>query len=133
MENPGNYTPVALDITTALTASAQTAIDDLDGMERITLVAMFAYGSGGATCFVLVQITPDGGVTWLDLARFDFTTASARKWCVLTKDAKTIAAYAALAVEGINQSLVCGDKLRGVVTSTSTYVNTTLTLRADVT
>lgn len=132
MDNPGVYTLAAMDITTALTSSAQTAIDDLDGMTAVTLDVSFAYGSGGTSCSVTVQTTFDGGTSWRDIARFDFTTSTAIKQCnlegLLSKD---VTAYAALAAEGVNDG-VLGDQLRAVVTSVGTYATTTLSVRASV-
>ena len=71
---PGNYVLAATAITAALTAEAMSAIEDLDGMNAVTLVASLAYGSGGTTCVATVQTSFDGGTTWLDVARFDFAT-----------------------------------------------------------
>lgn len=129
---PGVYTLAALGITTALSASAQTAIDDLDGMMAVTLEVAFAYGSGGTTCKVWVQTTFDDGVTWRDIAEFDFTTASAVKVANLSGLlSKAVTAYAALASEGVIDG-VLGNQLRAVVTTTGTYANTTLAVRASV-
>jgi hypothetical protein len=131
MNNAGVYTLAALGITAALTSAAQTAIDDLDGMASASLVADFRYGSGGSTAVAVVQVTLDG-TTWCDVARFDFTTASATKWCVLQGNAaKAVAAYAALSAEGVNDGLL-GPSMRAVITTTGTYANTTLAVRAAV-
>lgn len=130
MDNPGAYQLVDLDLTTALTAQAQTSVDGLDGAAAITLVAEFGYGSGGTTCSVLCQMSADGGSTWFDIARFDFLLATRRAWCVIEGlAAKAVATYAALAAEGVNNGLV-GPEIRGVVTSTGTYVGTTVSLIA---
>lgn len=132
MDNPGVYTLVALDLTAALTAQAQTSVDGLDGIAAVTLVAEFAYGSGGTTCAVLAQVSFDGGATWFDIARFDFLMVTRRAWCVIEGlAAKAVTVYATLAAEGVNNGLL-GPMIRGVVTSTGTYVNTTVSLRASV-
>lgn len=126
------YTLAALGITAALTAQAQTPIDDLDGMTAVSLEVAFLYGSGGSTAKVWVQTTFDDGVTWRDIAEFDFTTASATKVANLSGLlSKAVTAYAALATEGVMDG-VLGDRLRAVVTTTGTYVNTTLAVRASV-
>lgn len=131
MNNPGAYTLAAAQITTALVGQTQTAIDDLDGMSAITLTAELAYGSGGTSASAVVQSTLDG-VTWFDIARFDFTTASAKKWCVLQGlAAKAVTAYAALDAEGVNDGLL-GTQLRAVLTTVGTYVNTVLSVRVSV-
>jgi hypothetical protein len=129
---PGVYTLASLGITTALTDSAQTAIDDVAGMTAVTLEASFSYGSGGTTCIAYVQTTFDGGTTWRDIARFDFATATAVKVANLSGLlSKAIAAYAALSAEGVLDG-VLGDRLRVKVTSTGTYVGSTLSVRASV-
>lgn len=132
MLNPGVYTLGALSITTALTGQAQTAIDDLDGMQAVTLEASLSYGSGGTSVMALVQTSLDGGTIWRDVARFAFTTASATKHATLSGMlSKAVTSYAALGSEGVYDS-VLGDRLRLVVTTTGTYADTTLTVRAGV-
>ena len=133
MDSPGLYTLALVPLTTALAASAgaQTAIVDLDGMTATTLECSFAYGSGGTSCTVLVQTHFDGS-TWRDIARFDFTTASAVKHCNLEGLlSKAVTAYAALASEGVYDG-VLGDSLRAVVSSVGTYLSTTVAVRASV-
>ena len=132
MASPGDYTLFAAAITTALTASAQTPIEDLEGMTSAVLVATMLGGTGGTSIALVAQISIDGGTTWLDVARFDFLTTAATKWATLdfTKE-KAVAAYAALASEGVNNSLR-GAMMRAVVTSVGTYTNTTASLRVSV-
>jgi hypothetical protein len=132
MDSPGLKTLAALSITSALSASPQTAIDDLDGMTAVTLEASFQWGSGGTSCSAVVQTSFDGGTIWRDIARFDFTTATAVKHCNLEGLlSKAVTAYAALASEGVYDG-VLGDQLRAVVTSVGTYANTVLSVRASV-
>ena len=132
MENPGVYTLVALGLTVAQTAAAQTPVTSLDGLTAVTLEAELLGGSGGSTASLVAQTSFDGGSTWLDIARFDFTTSAAKKWAVIEGlAARAVAAYSALAAEGVNNGIL-GDRLRGVVTSTVTYTNTTVSLRASV-
>lgn len=132
MNSPGLYTLFAGAITTAKTAEAQTAISALDGMAWAALVCELLGASSGSTISAWVQTTYDGGTTWLDIALWTFTTTAAKKWCVLgTETEKAIASYAALAAEGVNNGLL-GDRLRVVLTTTGTYTNTTLSIRAAV-
>lgn len=132
MNNPGLYTLFAGEITTALSGEVSEAIVDLAGMNAATLTARLAYGSGGTSVSAKVQTTLDGGTTWLDVARFDFTTSTATKAANLScLTAKAVAAYAALSAEGVNDGLL-GDRLRAVITSVGTYVSTTLDIRAAV-
>lgn len=132
MDNPGVFTLAALGVTAALSAQAQTAIVDLDGMTAVTLEAELLGGSSGTSIALVAQTSFDGGTTWFDVARFDFLTTAAKKWCVIEGSAaRAVASYAALAAEGVTNGLL-GDRLRGVITSVGTYTNTTVSLRASV-
>lgn len=129
---PGVYTLAALSITTALSAQAQTAIDDLDGMSGMTLLAEMVGGTGGTSIDAVVQTSLDGGTTWLDIARFTWANTASKKWCVLQNAAaKAVTSYAALGSEGVNDGLL-GDRLRVVLTTVGTYSNTTVSVRAHV-
>lgn len=131
MDAPGSYSLAALGLTTALAAQAQTEIDDLEGMTAALIEARFQYGSGGTSCTAVVQTSADG-TNWVDIARFDFTTASAAKVCNLSAAlSKAVTAIAALASEGVTDGAL-GTKLRAVITSVGTYANTTLSVRAVV-
>lgn len=132
MNNPGNYLLFAGEITTALNGEAQTAIVDLVGMNAATIFAKLGYGSGGTSISAKVQTSVDNGTTWLDVARFDFTTATASKAANLSGlTAKAVAAYAALSAEGVNDGLL-GDRLRALITTVGTYAGgTTLEIRAS--
>ena len=83
MDNPGTYTLAAQPVTTALTAQVMTAITDLSGMTAVTLEFEFLGGAGGSTCSGTVQTSFDGGTTWRDIARADFTTTAGVKHCNL--------------------------------------------------
>lgn len=133
MDNAGVFELAVLPITVAQNAVAQSpGATDLGGMTAVTLEASFLYGSGGTSCSAVAQTTFDGGTTWRDIARFDFTTASATKHCNLEGMlSKAVTPYAALASEGVYDG-VLGDQLRAVITSVGTYVNTLLSVRASV-
>lgn len=132
MNNAGVYTLAAVDLTAALTAQAYTAIEDLEGMSEASLDVYFQYGSGGTTCVVTISTSFDGGTTWVQIARFEFTTATRRATAKLGGGASwDVATYAALSVEGIRDG-VLGDRLRAEITSTGTYANTTVGVRASV-
>lgn len=132
MNNPGNYSLASLGITTALSSSTQTAITDLEGVGSVTLEAVFAYGSGGSTCNVVVQTTLDDGQTWRDVARFDFATSSAVKHANLSANSsKAVTSYSALSGEGVYDA-VLGNSVRAVISSSGTYANTTISLKAAV-
>lgn len=130
--NPAVYALAVLQITTALTSSAQTAITSLAGATAVSIECSFTYGSGGTTASATIQTSMDGGTTWRDVTRCDFTTATRVAYGNLSGlTAKNVATFAALASEGVNDGLL-GDQLRAVVTTTGTYVNTTLSVRASV-
>lgn len=135
MINPGDYTLASLGITTALSASLQTSIQDLQGMEAVTLEAQFGYGSGGTTCKAWVQTTLDNGQTWLDIASFAFTTASATK--VINLSGLTPVTTQVTPTDGAMADNTCqdgmlGSALRVKITTTGTYAgNTFLAIRAS--
>lgn len=126
MTNPGDYVLFAGGITGALTAQAQTAIEDLEGMLAATIVAKFIYGSGGTTCVAIIETSVDAGTTWYSVARFDFTTSSATKYVNLSGlTPKGATALVALGSEGVVDA-VLGPRMRAVITSTGTYGGGTL-------
>jgi hypothetical protein len=126
MNNPGIYPLFAAAITGALSAQAQTAIEDLEGMLSASLVARFIYGSGGTSVAAVVQTSIDGGTIWHDVARFDFTTSTATKYANLSGlTYKAAAALSALGSEGQNDGLL-GPMFRAVITSVGTYAGGTL-------
>lgn len=122
-------------VITAGTSSqgvAQGFIDGLEWMAATTLFANVTYGSGGTTCSAIVQTSLDG-TNWIDIARFDFTTASRAAVCNnsgLTPSA--VATIAALASEGVKDGIL-GDRLRAKITTTGVYAgNTSISIRAAV-
>lgn len=142
MDNPGIYNLGDETIAAAVTDSvitegvsaagvAQSLIDRLEGMASVSLQANFTYGSGGTTCAVIVQTSLDQGASWIDIARFDFTTASATKTVnISATSAEAVAAVAALSSEGKKDGIL-GDRLRAKVTSTGTYAgNSSVSVRA---
>lgn len=121
-------------ITTGVSSNGvdQAFIDGLEWMAAATLFCNFTYGSGGATCVVIVQTSLDG-VNWIEIARFDFGTVSAAKRCNLSGlTPVAVAAVAALSAEGVLDGIL-GDRLRTKITSTGTYAgNTAVSVRASV-
>lgn len=109
-------------------------VDDLGGSTAITLSARLGYGSGGASCYAVVETSLDQGVTWVQIARFDFTTAGAQK--VLTVSGLTprlsAASAGSLSADTALDGTI-GDRLRATVVSTGTYAGSTvLSVRANV-
>lgn len=109
-------------------------IDDLGGATAITLSARLGYGSGGTSCYALVETSLDQGVTWVQIARFDFTTSGAQK--ILTVSGLTprlsVASAGSLSADTALDGTI-GDRLRATVVSTGTYAGSTvLSVRANV-
>lgn len=132
MDNPGVYVLAALQISAALPQSLLTPIDDLDGMSAGSLVVKFGYGSGSGTASVIIVTSFDGGASLFHVARFDFANADAVKTANLSGlVSKGVTAYADLASEGVNDGLL-GNMLAVLLTTTGSYANTTLSVRASV-
>lgn len=132
MDSPGYYSLADLPITTALTGSAQTAIENLEGMLAGTIQAKFAYGSGGTSAKAYVQTTLDNGLTWVDIASITFTTASATK--IINLSGLTPKTTAVTPSDGALSDDTCvdgvlGDALRVKITTTGTYANSTLSVK----
>lgn len=65
--------------TAALAAQVTPAVA-LNGSPRnLVMQANFTYGSGGTSFDAWVQTSLDNGLTWTDIANFNFLLASARK------------------------------------------------------
>jgi len=125
-----------LTITGAITAQTSTAlqVQGQMGVESITLQANFTYGSGGTTATVWVQTSLDGGLTWVDIANWAFTTSSLRS--VATLSALTPVTTVYTATDGTLGSNTCKDGILGhqyrtKTTTTGTYAGGT-TLRVDL-
>lgn len=134
MLNPNSYKLFAGTIATNTdrTSGVQTAIINLQGMLALSIVMNFKYGSAGSTCSGIVQTSPDGGTTWLDIARADFTTATKiTQFNLEGLLSKAAAAYSDLASEGVNDGILF-DQVRAIVVSAGTlYVNTSLDIRVS--
>lgn len=132
MNSPGYYSLADIAITTALTGSTQTAIENLEGMLAGTIQAKFAYGSGGTSAKVYVQTTLDDGLTWVDVASFAFTTTSATK--IINLSGLTPKTTAVTPSDGALSDDTCvdgvlGNALRVKITTTGIYSNTTLSVK----
>lgn len=121
----------SVQITTAQTGVAQTAIPGFGEPIGVELDAHFTYGSGGTSVDAYVQTSTDGGATWWDIANFHFTTATANTYQNLV-GSTAVNASANLANLSIaaNTSIngLLGDRYRVVMTTVGTYANTTLAI-----
>lgn len=109
-------------------------VDDLGGSTAITLSARLGYGSGGTSCYAVVETSLDQGVTWVQIARFDFTTSGLQKLLTVSGLTPRIAAANAgsLSADTALDGTI-GDRLRATVVSTGTYAGSTvLSVRANV-
>jgi hypothetical protein len=109
-------------------------VDDLSGALAVTLSARLAYGSGGTSCYAVVETSLDQGVTWVQIARFDFTTSGLQKVLSVSGLTPRIAAATAgsLAADTALDGTL-GDRLRATVVSTGTYAGSTVvSVRANV-
>ncbi|MER8539155.1 hypothetical protein NKH17_06775 [Mesorhizobium sp. M1334] len=134
MLNPGQFNLLNRAITTAIAGEAQTAVDKLAGILAATLQCEFAYGSGGTSCKVYAQVSLDQGLSWIDVACFAFTTASAVK--AVNLSAGTPVATAITPTDGAlpDNTVVdgiLGAVMRAKISTTGTYANTTARLRLD--
>ena len=135
MLNPGDYSLCDLAITTALASVAQSPIQSLEGILAATIEAKFSYGSGGTSAKAWVQVTLDDGQSWLDIACFAFTTASATKVINLSGLTPVTAAITPsdgalsdnTAVDGL-----LGSAMRVKVATVGTYSNTLLSVKVSV-
>lgn len=123
-------------ITTAITGVVSTPVNGLVGINSLAIQANFTYGSGGTNATVYIQTSLDSGVTWIDIAAFQFLLASLRKLSVVNMypstafAANTTAQDGALTVNTVLNGII-GDQLRTKLTTTGTYGGNT-TLAVDV-
>lgn len=105
----------------------------VDAPTSLCVQANFTYGSGGATVNAYVQTTIDNGATWVDIAQFSFTTASARVLFNLNSQTSVTAQYTAtdgtLTANTVKDGIL-GPLFRVKLVTTGTYAGTTL--RIDV-
>jgi hypothetical protein len=105
----------------------------VDAPSSIAVQATFTYGSGGATVDAYFQTSLDGGLTWIDIAQFHFTTASARLVYNLNSQTPVTAEYTptdgTLTANTAKDGIV-GPLYQVKLASTGTYVGSNL--RIDV-
>ena len=132
MRSPGDYSLADLAIAAALNAVAQTPVQSLEGMLAATILARFAYGSGGTSARAYVQITPDDGQTWIDVACFAFAQASATRVINLSglkpKLTPLTPSDGALADDTFVDGIL-GSAMRVKLVSVGVYSNTVLSVK----
>ena len=105
-----------------------------DAARSILAQANFVYGSGGATVDVYLQTSIDGGLTWIDIQEFHFTTASGRVVQNTSSLTPIVTPYTvtdgALANNTVKDGIL-GDQFQVKVVTTGTYGGVT-TLSIDI-
>ena len=120
-------------ITTALTGSIpQDALVLTKAPDRATIQVTFDYGSSGTDIDLHIETSLDGGTTWTEISHFLFTTADAREIVNLVSSTAIAAQYAAGTLLTDNASVdgILGSQFRVNITSTGTYVASTLRVDA---
>lgn len=124
----------ALTITTAVSATATTAIEGLSGMKYLIAQAKFVGGTDGTSVKAYVQTSVDGGVAWIDVMSFAFANTAAVKVSAVVMTTALAAGVApadgALADNTILNGLL-GDRVRLKYVTTGTYSGGT-SLEVDV-
>lgn len=120
------------------TAQAIAAVPNplllVDAPTSLIVQANFTYGSGGTTVDAFLQTSVDGGITWIDIAQFHLTTASAR--FVYTLNSQTPVTTEYTPTDGALAANTAKDGILGPIyqvklASTGTYAGSTM-LRIDV-
>jgi hypothetical protein len=98
-------------------------IPRLQRVESLTLQAVITVVGGGTTAKAWVQTSLDGGVTWVDIASFAFTTSTATRVYHLTPVAVTTIATPTDGTLTDNTAVngILGDRFRVKLTTTGTY------------
>jgi hypothetical protein len=116
-------------ITTSVTGDVTAGVKVPRGgrVESLSLQAVFTYGSGGTNATAYVQTSFDGGVTWVDIACFQFTTATATRLYHLTAAAVSAIATPTDGSLAANTAVngLLGDRFRVKLTTTGTYAGGT--------
>lgn len=115
-------------VTTAVTGQVSTERLLPIGTKALAVQVNFTYGSGGTSAKLYIQTSLDRGVTWIDIACFALTTATARRASVVHLNTALAAnitpADAALADNTILNGLL-GDRVRTKLTTVGTYAGNT--------
>jgi len=116
-------------ITTAVGNITSSTLQFRRGVPRnLTLEGIFTYGSGGTTIDAYVQTSIDGGSTWVDIANFHFTTASAKaiyNLSSLTPKTTIVAPTDGSLTGNTSVDGIIGTQLRVKYSSTGTYAAST--------
>lgn len=129
-------------IATATASEVMTSASDPSGATQVYLVGLgdikaaclqcnFNYGSGGTSTKIVVETSFDQSLTWVEVARFAFTTASAEKIINLSALTPKLAAYTPIALtDDTAVDGILGDRWRARKIVVGTYAgNTSVSVR----
>lgn len=116
-------------VITESTAEAGEVIaylGSLEGMLAATIGATFNYGAGGTSAVVHIETSANQGQSWIEVARFDFATASAEKAANLSglTPVGVYDATTALSANAVKDGLL-GDRWRARLVTVGTYSGST--------
>lgn len=119
----------ATTIAAAVGPLTGTVFTLLAGMNYLGVEAIFLYGAGGTTVKAWVQTSFDGGVTWVDVINFPFTTAAASKTAAvstqITAGTAPVAVTDGTAADSAIVNGVLGSQVRVKYLTTGTYTGAT--------
>lgn len=107
----------------AVTADVTAGVFVLPRTESLTLDATITVAGGGTTAKAWVQTSFDAGTSWVDIANFAFTTATAKRLYHLTPVAVTTIATPTEGSLADNTAVngLLGTMVRVKLTTTGTY------------
>ena len=105
---------------------SQTFWDNFAGVNGLTIVADFDWGSGGTTAILAVDTAFGSGGDWYPCARFDFAQADAVKHLVISRTGIVAAANLVTALGADEARNLIGDRFRARLTTTGVYAGGTL-------
>jgi hypothetical protein len=115
-------------IAGAITQTVSAPVKFSAPPRSLAVQANFAYGSGGTSVDAYLQTSLDGGATWIDIAQFHLTTASARFVYNLNSQTPVATEYTptdgALAANTAKDGIL-GPQLRVKYGSTGAYAGAT--------
>ena len=119
-------------ITDAVSITAGNAFP-LTHAKAVTIQANFVYGSGGTTAAFWVQMSLDGGATWVDVCNFAHTAASLRRAYNLSALTPVTTVYTATdgaLADNTAKDGIIGGLIRVKYVTTGTYAATTIKITA---
>jgi hypothetical protein len=127
--------PVTTAVTAQVTPLFQVRAGSQSNPDTLQIQGTFTYGSGGTSADAWVQTSVDGGNSWIDIANFHFTTASAKFFYNLSPNTVISTQYTptdgTLAANTSKDGIV-GTMFRVKYTTVGTYAGGTV-MRIDAT